>query len=78
MVHGARLHQSPSSVELELDPDAEETSTMHDVNGSSKLEVEQPPYPFDSGKTLLSLTQKYNVGHVISRIKQIHTDFYHS
>ena len=62
MVHGARLHQSPSSVELELNPGVEETSTAHDVNAPSKLEVEQPPYPFDSGKTLLSLTQKYNVG----------------
>ena len=77
VVHGARLHQSPSSAELKSDLGVEETSTAHDPNASSKLEVDQPPYPFDSGKTLLSLTQKHNVGPLKYKPK-IHTDFYHS
>ncbi|TFK18452.1 L-serine ammonia-lyase [Coprinopsis marcescibilis] len=50
-VHGARLHQhsAPSDGSpVPPEPDA-------------KTEVVQPPYPFESGNTLLALTKKYNM-----------------
>ncbi|KAF8343428.1 serine dehydratase alpha chain-domain-containing protein [Amanita rubescens] len=57
VVHGARLHQSPSTAESELDAEDE----VHDAHAPSNSEVDQPPYPFDSGKALLSLTRKHNL-----------------
>jgi hypothetical protein len=56
-VHGGRLHQSHS---------------LSDPISSDKLEKlaapsgqensEYPPYPFESGNSLLALTKKHNVG----------------
>ncbi|KAJ2915457.1 hypothetical protein MD484_g4961, partial [Candolleomyces efflorescens] len=46
-VHGARLHQSHST-----DPDD---------NVESTEDSSHPPYPFDTGNTLLALTKKHNM-----------------
>ncbi|KAK2463703.1 hypothetical protein APHAL10511_004454 [Amanita phalloides] len=49
-VHEARLHHSPSTeIETECRTD------------SSKIDANQPPYPFESGRTLLALTRKHNL-----------------
>ncbi|PPQ65757.1 hypothetical protein CVT26_000358 [Gymnopilus dilepis] len=59
-VHGARLHQSHSLSEPEsqLPPteDQEESSAK-----TSAVDSEQPPYPFDTGSSLLALTKKHNM-----------------
>jgi len=51
-VHGARLHQhhsAPEGSEYNVSPGADKNS--------GPLE---PPYPFDTGNTLLALTKKHN------------------
>ena len=60
-VHGARLHQShlaSQPVDKELSS-GEGIPSRDDVETADKL---HPPYPFDSGKSLLALTRKHNVG----------------
>ncbi|KAF8633243.1 hypothetical protein AX15_001439 [Amanita polypyramis BW_CC] len=54
MVHGARLHQSPSQTEPSI-------SDKEPIERSSSKLGGQPPYPFESGKTLLGLTRKHNL-----------------
>lgn len=49
-VHGARLHQHHSESVNDQSPAGRETE-----------ETDQPPYPFDTGNTLLALTKKHNV-----------------
>ncbi|KAF8899655.1 serine dehydratase alpha chain-domain-containing protein [Gymnopilus junonius] len=59
-VHGARLHQSHSL----SDPEAHSPSSAQPEDSTCKTSIadnEQPPYPFDSGDTLLSLTKKHNM-----------------
>lgn len=51
-VHGARLHQSHSLAEPEIG-----------VDSPSQADSEHPPYPFESGNSLLALTKKHNVRH---------------
>ena len=51
-VHGARLHQHYSLSE----PNIDLSSTANDQAMS-----ELPPYPFETGQDLLSLTKKHNV-----------------
>ena len=53
-VHDARLHQTHS------------LSDSFDRSGlkQSPIEEEHPPFPFDSGNTLLALTRKHNVGQI--------------
>ncbi|KAF9557314.1 L-serine ammonia-lyase [Agrocybe pediades] len=60
-VHGARLHQSHSLSE----PEDGTAATTGDGAGSAQSNVkedeEHPPYPFDTGNTLLALTRKHNM-----------------
>lgn len=60
-VHGARLHQSHSL----SDPEAQSMSSPDPKHPTSKSPGAEdnvhPPYPFDSGDTLLALTKKHNV-----------------
>ena len=64
-VHGARLHQS----HLASDPadlpisSVEEASPGDDVKTAAANQ--HPPYPFDSGNSLLALTRKHNVGFTV-------------
>ena len=61
-VHGARLHQShlaSESVDKQMSS-AEGIPSRDDVE--TAIDKQQPPYPFDSGKSLLALTRKHNVG----------------
>ncbi|KAF8623930.1 hypothetical protein AX17_007258 [Amanita inopinata Kibby_2008] len=63
-VHGARLHQSHSLAEPKLLVcSGEDTMERNDDSHASlpELPEEHPPYPFDSGKTLLALTRKHNL-----------------
>jgi len=56
-VHGARLHQLHSMT----DP-LDQGDSINPDEVADKPESEgQPPYPFDSGNTLLALTKKHNV-----------------
>jgi hypothetical protein len=50
-VHGARLQQHNS------EPVKDQ---------SYSCETEEPPYPFDTGNTLLALTKKHNVGSIFA------------
>lgn len=54
-VHGARLHQSHS---VEKDDRIPAQSEANDPG--------HPPYPFESGNSLLALTKKHNVRYVDS------------
>ncbi|KAF8998605.1 L-serine ammonia-lyase [Cyathus striatus] len=57
-VHGARLHQSHSLSE----PDNVVVSEVADaVNSVKHADPEHPPYPFESGNSLLSLTKRHNM-----------------
>ncbi|KII85785.1 hypothetical protein PLICRDRAFT_144374 [Plicaturopsis crispa FD-325 SS-3] len=49
-VHGARLHQSHSLAEPDIG-----------VDSPSQADSEHPPYPFESGNSLLALTKKHNL-----------------
>ncbi|RXW23979.1 hypothetical protein EST38_g1890 [Candolleomyces aberdarensis] len=53
MVHGARLHQSHSIA----DSDSADPSVDKELNQDHS----HPPYPFDTGNTLLALTKKHNM-----------------
>ncbi|PPQ72550.1 hypothetical protein CVT24_004888 [Panaeolus cyanescens] len=64
-VHGARLHQSHASSDS---IDAPEISKDQPLPGSEQNATpnagqvdEHPPYPFDTGNTLLALTKKHNM-----------------
>ena len=65
MVHGARLHQSHSVAEPAYPPlslgeepfDKEDNADLDEVDENKG----QPPYPFDTGNSLLALTKKHNV-----------------
>ncbi|KIJ95445.1 hypothetical protein K443DRAFT_683029 [Laccaria amethystina LaAM-08-1] len=64
-VHGARLHQSHSVAEPAYLPLSlgEEPFDKEDNADLDKVEESegQPPYPFDTGNTLLALTKKHNM-----------------
>ena len=61
-VHGARLHQS----HLAPEPVDKQMSSVEGIPSRDDVQTvtdkQQPPYPFDSGKSLLALTRKHNVG----------------
>lgn len=68
-VHGARLHQSHSLTEPGDTPVIGSTATTGQPaseagSTSSSDKEEHPPYPFESGNTLLALTKKHNVGRL--------------
>jgi hypothetical protein len=60
VVHGARLHQT-HGLSDSLDQGRQAT-----LSSSQTVEEEHPPYPFESGNTLLALTKKHNVGYFTS------------
>lgn len=74
-VHGARLHQSQSVAEPAYLPISlgEEPFDKEDNAGLDKVEENegQPPYPFDTGNTLLALTKKHNVSSLSFSLMQI-------
>ena len=59
-VHGARLHQHHTE------------SVGNQSSGEAVEDADQPPYPFDTGHTLLALTKNHNVWLVPP-----YTDTYH-
>ena len=59
-VHGARLHQS----HLALDTIEEPVGVSGD-DTETVMDKQHPPYPFDSGNSLLALTRKHNVGFTV-------------
>ena len=64
-VHGARLHQShlaSEPVDKQMSS-AERTPSRDDAETTN--DKQHPPYPFDSGKSLLALTRKHNVGSTV-------------
>ena len=64
-VHGARLHQShlaSESVDKQMSS-VEGIPSRDDVE--TTIDKHHPPYPFDSGKSLLALTRKHNVGSTV-------------
>jgi hypothetical protein len=66
-VHGARLSQSHSLAEPHVTPtgiSSNEDTAIDASSGSSSstyIQEDRPPYPFESGASLLALTRKYNV-----------------
>jgi hypothetical protein len=74
-VHGARLHQThslsdPSAASAPLSSDTIPGSPSSTVDpkaasppnqGKATTHDEHPPYPFDTGDSLLKLTKKHNV-----------------
>jgi hypothetical protein len=52
VVHGARLHQTHNVAEGDQTPDQPAAN-----------DPGHPPYPFESGNSLLALTKKHNVRH---------------
>ncbi|KAH9479618.1 L-serine dehydratase [Psilocybe cubensis] len=61
-VHGARLHQTHLIAEPDT-PVPDSDVADFNVAGTETVEIEdgQPPYPFDSGNSLLALTKKHNM-----------------
>ncbi|PFH44913.1 hypothetical protein AMATHDRAFT_72137 [Amanita thiersii Skay4041] len=60
MVHGARLHQTHSLAEPDLQlPHVEQS--INKISADQYFPEDFPPYPFDSGKTLLTLTKMHNM-----------------
>jgi len=55
IVHGARLHQSASV------PDTSESSVPASFDDAEA----HPPYPFESGNSLLALCKKHNVSPLV-------------
>jgi hypothetical protein len=56
-VHGARLYQHHHITDQPQD--------ISSSNGSENdVDSMEPPYPFDTGNTLLSLTKKHNVSYL--------------
>lgn len=62
-VHGARLHQVHSLSEPLIDSGSAENDPSLSETSASK--EEHPPYPFESGNSLLALTKKHNVSYFI-------------
>lgn len=64
-VHGARLHQS----HLASEPVDEQMSSVEGIPSRDDVETaidkQHPPYPFDSGNSLLALTRMHNVGSAV-------------
>ncbi|KAF9054320.1 serine dehydratase alpha chain-domain-containing protein [Panaeolus papilionaceus] len=63
-VHGARLHQSHASADSIEPPESSETQAAGSEQNTAfdaGKEDEHPPYPFDTGNTLLALTKKHNM-----------------
>ena len=61
-VHGARLHQS----HIPSEPvDKQKSSVEESLSVETVMDKQQPPYPFDSGNSLLALTRKHNVGSTV-------------
>ncbi|KAK7445476.1 hypothetical protein VKT23_014894 [Stygiomarasmius scandens] len=61
-VHGARLHQTHSLTEPDHSSDPDAVPRASDSQMSSAItEVTGPPYPFESGSSLLALTKKHNM-----------------
>jgi hypothetical protein len=56
-VHGARLHKSNSLSEPSYSPLGNASSPQE-----QPVDEEHPPFPFESGHSLLMLTKKHNVG----------------
>jgi len=56
-VHGARLHQSHSLSDVAFESGLPKALPQR----AQTAEDEHPPYPFESGNSLLALTKKYNV-----------------
>lgn len=65
-VHGARLHQS-HLVSDPADPDSSVKGVPSADDAGAVMENQHPPYPFDSGNSLLALTRKHNVGFTALR-----------
>lgn len=70
-VHGARLHQTHSLPEPLLDATSPPTSgsdtqsqTQDQSANPNPVDPGHPPYPFESGNSLLALTRKHNVRFV--------------
>jgi hypothetical protein len=57
-VHGARLHQTHNAEKGDAIPAQPKAN-----------DPGHPPYPFDSGNSLLALTKKHNVGSVGSALR---------
>lgn len=79
-VHGARLHQSHSVAEPVYPPlslgeepfDKEDNADLDNIEENEG----QPPYPFDTGNTLLALTKKHNVSSLsFSFMQTLFTSF---
>jgi hypothetical protein len=67
-VHGARLHQTHSLSEPLLDiipsPGSEsgtQSQGLEQDESQNRVDPGHPPYPFESGNSLLALTKKHNV-----------------
>jgi len=62
-VHGARLHQVHSLADPDVSPPAVIEGNQGSATGNvdEKEYNEHPPYPFDTGNSLLALTKKHNV-----------------
>ncbi|THU88683.1 L-serine ammonia-lyase [Dendrothele bispora CBS 962.96] len=60
-VHGARLHQTHSLTEPDHRPDAAPRVIESEQVSSALTEMTGPPYPFESGSSLLALTKKHNM-----------------
>lgn len=61
-VHGARLHQTHSLSEPEYTPPPTDSLPSDIAPGEAEVEDSgHPPYPFESGNSLLALTKKHNV-----------------
>ena len=61
-VHGARLHQTHLAPDS-ADELVEGASPGDDIE--TAMDKQHPPYPFDSGNSLLALTKKHNVGFTV-------------
>ena len=61
-VHGARLHQSHLASEQVDEQISSVEGIPSEDNVETTIDKQHPPYPFDSGNSLLALTRKHNVG----------------
>lgn len=65
-MHGARLHQTQNLLLDNVAPSTSGTQEQQHTNASQDKEQKDPdpghpPYPFESGDSLLALTRKHNV-----------------
>lgn len=63
-VHGARLHQSYSPSDSVSSQISSAERVLSGNNIDPAMDNQHPPYPFDSGNSLLALTKKHNVGFI--------------